>query len=61
MVEWLLGASTAAYMLNPRRDQIGKRWHGNGTRLPVAVPALQVRDYLSELPHALEVIRRIKH
>lgn len=61
MVEWLLSASTAAYMLNPRRDQLGKRWHGNGTRLPVAVPALQVRDYLSELPHALEVIRRIKH
>jgi len=60
MVEWVLSTSTAAYLMNPRRDKIGKRWHGNGTRLPVAVPQLQVRDHLSELPHALRVIRRIK-
>lgn len=60
MVEWLLSTSSAAYMTNPRTDQIGKRWHGNGTRLPVVVPELQVRDHLSELPHALDVIRRFK-
>jgi len=60
MVEWLLSASSAAYLLNPRTDQFGKRWHGNGTRLRVAVPELQVRDHLSERSHALNVIRRFK-
>lgn len=60
MVEWLLGTAAAAYMTNPRINQIGKRWHGNGTRLPVVIPELQVRDHLSELPHALKVIRRFK-
>ncbi len=59
MVEWLLGPSTAAYMTNPRTDQIGKRWHGNGTRLSVVIPELQVRDHLSELPQALKVIHRL--
>lgn len=60
MVEWKLGAATAAYLTNPRDDQIGKRWHGNGTRLPSAVESLQVRDHLSERQHALLVIRRLR-
>lgn len=59
MVEWRLGAATAAYMTNPREDQLGKRWHGNGTRLIPTAEALQVRDHLSERQHALAVIRRL--
>ena len=60
MVEWKLGAVTAAYLTNPRDDQIGKRWHGNGTRLTPAVENLQVRDHLTERQYALAVIRRFR-
>lgn len=60
MVEWIMSTTAAAYMTNPRTDQIGKRWHGNGTRLAPVVPELQVRDHLSELPHAMKVLRRFK-
>lgn len=60
MVEWTLGAGTAAYLTNPRTDQIGKRWHGNGTRLITTAHELQVRDHLQERQHALRVIRRLK-
>ncbi|MFT4512920.1 MAG: hypothetical protein ACI89X_000718 [Planctomycetota bacterium] len=60
MVEWTLGAGTAAYLTNPRTDQRGKRWHGNGTRLISTANELQVRDHLQERQHALRVIRRLK-
>ncbi|MCB9878878.1 MAG: hypothetical protein H6835_14885 [Planctomycetes bacterium] len=58
MVEWSLGTGAAAYLTNPKPDQLGKRWHGNGTRLPQVVPELQVREHLEELPRALAVLRR---
>ncbi|HEU4418642.1 MAG TPA: hypothetical protein VFT55_06860, partial [Planctomycetota bacterium] len=32
MVEWILSGDPAAFLTNPRDDQPGKRWHGNGTR-----------------------------
>tara|TARA_R110002094_G_scaffold28151_11_gene41164 strand:- start:2886 stop:3998 length:1113 start_codon:yes stop_codon:yes gene_type:complete len=60
MVEWTLGAGTAAYLTNPRSDQIGKRWHGNGTRVITTAHQLQVREHLQERQHALRVIRRLK-
>ncbi|MFN3242578.1 MAG: hypothetical protein ACE37K_13830 [Planctomycetota bacterium] len=59
MVEWTLGAAGAAYLTNPNEDQLGKRWHGNGTRMPRVVPDLQVRDHLQERQHALKVLRRL--
>ncbi|MEZ6037642.1 MAG: hypothetical protein R3F29_09185 [Planctomycetota bacterium] len=59
MVEWSLGAGAAAYLTNPKSDQLGKRWHGNGTRLPPSVPELQVRQHLDELPQVLAVLRRL--
>lgn len=59
MVEWTLGNSSAAYMANPNKEQLGKRWHGNGTRLPQVVPELQAREHLSERSYAMEVIRRM--
>ena len=58
MIEWTLGPASAAYMSNPRDDQPGKRWHGNGTRVPAAVTGLQARDHLQERAYALEVMRR---
>lgn len=60
MVEWTLGSAGAAYLTNPNEDQLGKRWHGNGTRMPRVVPELQVRDHLQERQHALEVLHRMK-
>jgi hypothetical protein len=60
MVEWALGAAAAVYLTNPRIDQLGKRWHGNGTRLPAVVPDLQVRDHLNERQKVAEVIRRLQ-
>lgn len=60
MVEWTLGANSAAYLTNPRDDQIGKRWHGNGTRLPRAAVELQVRDHLQEWPQVLKVLKRFE-
>jgi len=60
MVEWTLGVGTAAYLTNPRTDQIGKRWLGNGTRLISTAHELQVRDHLQERQHALRVLRRFK-
>lgn len=59
MVEWTLRPDGAAFLTNPREDQAGKRWHGNGTRLsPVAV-GLQAREELFERGHALRVIERL--
>ena len=59
MVEWTLRPDGAAFLTNPREDQAGKRWHGNGTRLsPVAVE-LQAREELFERGHALRVIERL--
>ena len=60
MVEWTLGAASAAYLTNPRDDQLGKRWHGNGTRLPRSVPDLQVRDDVRARARALRVIERLQ-
>jgi hypothetical protein len=59
MVEWTLGAAGAAYLTNPNPDQLGKRWHGNGTRMPRVAPELQVREHLEERPRALELLRRL--
>ena len=59
MVEWTLGAAGAAYLTNPIRDQLGKRWHGNGTRMPKAVTELQVREHLDERQLALRTLRRL--
>lgn len=58
MLEWALGAATAAYLTNPKPGQRGKRWHGNGTRVLRVAPELQVRDHLRERQHVLEVLRR---
>lgn len=60
MVEWTLGRGTVAYLTNPREDQLGKRWHGNGTRLVSSLPELQVRDHLQERQYALAVMQRFK-
>ena len=60
MVEWSLGLSSAAYLTNPNAEQLGKRWHGNGTRLPSLVPELQAREHLFERRHALQVIQRLE-
>ena len=59
MVEWTLGAAGAAYLTNPTPDQLGKRWHGNGTRMPRVATDLQVREHLEERPRALELLRRL--
>ncbi len=59
MVEWTLGAAGAAYLANPNPEQLGKRWHGNGTRMEPAVPLLQARPHLQERQHALAVLRRL--
>lgn len=61
MVEWTLREDAAAFLTNPREDQAGKRWHGNGTRLPRVAPELQARDDLFERGQALRVIERLKH
>lgn len=59
MVEWTLNAAGAAYLTNPNPDQLGKRWHGNGTRMPRVAPSLQVREHLEERPRALGLLRRL--
>lgn len=59
MVEWTLCADSAAFLTNPRDDQLEKRWHGNGTRLARAAEQLQVRDGERELPAVLQVLRRL--
>jgi hypothetical protein len=59
MVEWTLHADSAAFLTNPRADQPGKRWHGNGTRLPRVAPALQAREELFERGLALQVLERM--
>ena len=60
MVEWTLRGDAAAFLANPREDQLGKRWHGNGTRLGQVVADLQANDELFERPYALRVIGRLK-
>ncbi len=60
MIEWTLGSAGAAYLANPRDDQIAKRWHGNGTRLPRVAVELQARAELFEMPYAMRVIDRLK-
>jgi hypothetical protein len=60
MVEWTLRADGAAFLTNPREDETGKRWHGNGTRLTRVAPELQARDELFERGYALQVIQRLK-
>jgi hypothetical protein len=57
MVEWTVGAAGAAYLTNPNPDQLGKRWHGNGTRMPRVAPDLQVREHLEERQRALQLLR----
>lgn len=59
MVEWTLGRAGAAYLTNPNPDQRGKRWHGNGTRMPRGASGLYARDHLEERPRALELLRRL--
>lgn len=59
MVEWTLRADSAAFMTNPREDQLGKRWHGNGTRLDAVARDLQAREELFERGYALRVIERL--
>lgn len=61
MVEWTLGRGAVAYLTNPREGQLGKRWHGNGTRLVNSLPELQARDHLHERQYALAVMQRFKH
>jgi hypothetical protein len=61
MVEWTLRGDGAAFLANPREDQVGKRWHGNGTRLGRVVTDLQANDELFERPYALKVIERFAH
>ncbi|MFO1030652.1 MAG: hypothetical protein U1F60_06220 [Planctomycetota bacterium] len=59
MVEWTLRGDGAAFLANPREEQLGKRWHGNGTRLGPVVADLQANAELFERPHALRVIERL--
>jgi hypothetical protein len=61
MVEWTLRGDGAAFLANPRDDQVGKRWHGNGTRLGRVVTDLQANEELFERPYALQVIKRFAH
>ena len=58
-VEWTLRADAAAFLLNPREDQPGNRWHGNGTRLDAVARELQAREELFERGYALRVIERL--
>ena len=60
MVEWTVGSAGAAYLFNPNPEQLGKRWHGNGTRLPRVVPDLQAREHLEERRRAIGVLRRVE-
>jgi hypothetical protein len=60
MVEWVLLGAPAAFLTNPRDDQIGKRWHGNGTRLTSVLVDLQPREELFERGYALRVIERLR-
>ncbi|MEO6595770.1 MAG: hypothetical protein ABIP94_13545 [Planctomycetota bacterium] len=60
MIEWTLNGSPAAFLTNPRDDQAGKRWHGNGTRLLRVAMDLQAREELFERGYALQVIRRLR-
>ena len=59
MVEWTLSLTSAAFLTNPRDDQIGKRWHGNGTRLTRVATELQAREHLFERRSALQVLQRM--
>ncbi len=59
IVEWSLHADAAAFLANPRADQPGRRWHGNGTRLPRVAPELQAREQLFERALALQVLDRL--
>lgn len=61
MIEWTLRGDAAAFLANPREDQIGKRWHGNGTRLGRVVSDLQANEELFERPYAMKVVRRFAH
>ena len=60
MVEWILSGDPAAFLTNPRDDQIGKRWHGNGTRMSPVLVDLQPREELFERGYALRVIERLR-
>jgi hypothetical protein len=60
LVEWTLHADAAAFLTNPREDQMEKRWHANGTRLPKVAADLQVRQHLFERGYALRVIDRFR-
>jgi hypothetical protein len=61
MVEWTLRADGAAFLVNPRDEQVEKRWHGNGTRLVKVAPDLQARTDLFEFGYAMRVIERLQH
>jgi hypothetical protein len=52
-------ATGAAFLANPREGQLGKRWHGNGTRLGPVVADLQASEERFERAHALHVIERL--
>lgn len=60
LVEWTLRADSAAYLTNPRVDQAGRRWHGNGTRLPRVATELQARVDRFEREQALRVVARLR-
>jgi hypothetical protein len=60
MVEWILSGDPAAFMMNPRDDQAGKRWHGNGTPMSRVFVDLQPRADLFERGYALRVIERLR-
>ncbi|MGB3968742.1 MAG: hypothetical protein WBO45_18555 [Planctomycetota bacterium] len=60
MIEWTLRAGAAAFLTNPRDDQVEKRWHGNGTRVADAAVDLQAREHLLERAKALAVLRRLR-
>jgi hypothetical protein len=60
MVEWTLRAEAVAFLVNPRDEQIDKRWHGNGTRLPKVAQELQARPDLFEFGYALRVMQRLQ-
>lgn len=60
IVEWTIRADAAAFLVDPRDDQPGRRWYGNGTRLPFVLADLQARSELFERGQALAVIDRLR-
>jgi hypothetical protein len=60
VVEWTVRADAAAFLVDPRDGRPGRRWHGNGVRLPFVLGDLQARSERFERGQALAVIERLR-